>query len=602
MTEIEEIQRKLEALRRKASRRDKRMRDVHDVRAGDVETIMPGAFPDAWPKPVVANYIDLAARSLAEIIAPLPSINCSSGNMTSERGKNFASKRTKIAASYVNDSNLKVQMAQAADWYISYGQVAFIIEPDFESKVPYIRVENPMKTYPEYDIRGRVRSYAKVWREEAHSLAAKYPQHTRLILGDDDQNYEAKLEVVKYCDADRYLMYLPERNNTILDDIPNPFKKVPVVIASRPSFDDDVRGQFDDVIWVQLARARMALLAMEATEKTVGAPLALPTDVQKVSFGKDATIRSNSPEKIRYVGIDVPQATFSESAQMQQEIQAGTRLPAARSGDLDASIITGKGVQALMGGFDSQVRQAQTMLGRALEQTLMLCFEMDEKFWPDTKKLIRGQVQGTPFEENYIAGKDINGSHTVDVSYGFASGLDPSRALVFLLQLRGDQDISRDFLQRQLPMEIDVAQMQAQIDMEQTTDALKQGIFAMLQSMGILAQQGADPSDLLFRSAKLIELREKGKSMSEAIMEAFAPKETPQPKGAPAEPAPADAEAAAAGGPLPGMQASGLPFGVAPGQAGMGEGGRPDIQTILAGLTSSGQPSMSSSVKRQVPA
>lgn len=599
--EIADIHRKLEALRRKASRRDKRMKDVHDVRSGDVDTIMPGAFPEAWPKPVVANYIDLAARSLAEITAPLPSINCSSSNMTSERGKNFASKRTKIAASYVQDSKLKVHMTKAADWYYSYGQVNLIVEPDFEKKTPYIRVESPMKTYTEYDLRGRVKSYTKVWREEAFSLAAKFPQFHRQIMGDDDQAHSAKLEVVKYCDKDRYVLYLPERNSAVLENIKNPYGKVPVVTIQRPSYDDDVRGQFDEVIWVQLARARMALLAMEATEKTVGAPLALPTDVQKVSFGKDATLRSNSPEKIRYVGIDVPQASFQESQLLQAEVREGTRLPAARSGELDASIITGKGVQALMGGFDSQVRQAQTMLGVGLEEALMMCFDMDEKFWPNEKKTIRGQVQGTPFEESYIASKDINGSHTVEVSYGFASGLDPSRALVFLLQLRGDQDISRDFLQRQLPMEIDVAQMQAQIDMEQTTDALKQGIFAMLQSMGILVQQGADPADLLFRSAKLIELREKGKSMAEAIMEAFAPKETPKPKNAPVEEQ-APAMGPEGAGPAPGMQASGLPFGVAPGQAGMGEGGRPDIQTILAGLTASGNPSMSTSVKRQVPA
>jgi hypothetical protein len=41
---------------------------------------------------------------------------------------------------------------------------------------------------------------------------------------------------------------------------------------------------------------------------------------------------------------------------------------------------------------------------------------------------------------------------------------------------------------------------------------------------------------------------------------------------------------------------------VAPGQAGMGPGGRPDMQTLLAGLTSSGQPNITAGVKRSIAA
>jgi len=62
-----------------------------------------------------------------------------------------------------------------------------------------------------------------------------------------------------------------------------------------------------------------------------------------------------------------------------------------------------------------------------------MCFEMDEKLWPNERKEIRGTSNGTPFEESYTPSKDIQGSHQVDVSYGFAAGMDPNRALVFLL-------------------------------------------------------------------------------------------------------------------------------------------------------------------------
>ncbi|MFM7010602.1 MAG: hypothetical protein ACKO0Z_14945 [Betaproteobacteria bacterium] len=39
--------------------------------------------------------------------------------------------------------------------------------------------------------------------------------------------------------------------------------------------------------------------------------------------------------------------------------------------------------------------------------------------------------------------------------------------------------------------------------------------------------------------------------------------------------------------------------GVAPGQQGMAPGGRPDLQTMLAGIGASGKPNLSANVKRQ---
>src|SRR5947209_6854887 len=98
---IGEIAKKVESLKRRNVSRDRTMSDIRAIRRGDAESVMPGTFPDTWPKPIVANFIDVTARDLSEVIAPLPSINCSSGNTVSERAKKFTSKRTKIANSYV---------------------------------------------------------------------------------------------------------------------------------------------------------------------------------------------------------------------------------------------------------------------------------------------------------------------------------------------------------------------------------------------------------------------------------------------------------------------------------------------------------------------
>jgi hypothetical protein len=341
----------------------------------------------------------------------------------------------------------------------------------------------------------------------------------------------------------------------------------------------------------------MALLGLEATEKTVRAPLAVPRDVQKMTFGDDAVIRTDNPDKIRRVGIDVPQAAFQEGQVLEQELRVGTRTPEARSGNVDASIITGKGVQALMGGFNTVVTTGQTVIGEALRCAIELAFEMDELLWPMEKKTIRGTSQGTPFEETYQAKRDINGDYTADVTYGFAAGQDPARAIVGLLQLRGDQLISRDFFQRQLPMGIDVVQMQTQIDNEQFTDALKQGMMGYMQAIPQMALQGQDPMDALQKVAQLIALREKGEPVHDAVLKVFTPK--PAPAGA----APSNPLAAAMGGGSPGSAPPG-PGGApgAPPGAGGAQGPQGiDMMTLLSGLTGGGEANMTARTQRQSP-
>lgn len=609
MTDMTSIARRVRSIRSDHSERDARHQTVYEIRANKIDSIQPGSLPDAWPKPIVANTIDTSARQLAENLAPLPSINCATGVTTSDRAKKFVAKKTKIAYSYVIDSALKPKMPQGCDWYVTYGSLPIVVEADFRAGKPKMRFDNPKDAYAVRDHWGNVVVYFRVYREKALSLATKFPQVASQIYGRNWANSkgcsdDALLEVVKYMDADTQLLYMPERDNQILTQTPNLFGKCPVAIAEKPSFDNQDRGQFDDVIYPHLARARMAMLGLEATQQTVRAPLAVPMDVQKISFGDNAILRTSDPRGIVRVGTDIPTAAFQQEEMLAQEVMRGTRTPASATGDVQASIITGQGVNALNGGYDIQIATGQTVIGHALEQALMLCFEMDEKFWPSATKTVTGVINGTPFQQAYSPGKDISGDYRVSVTYGFASGMNPNQALVFLLQLRGDQLVPRDFVQRQLPMDVDVTALQAQIDNEEITDALKQGVFAMLSSIGIMAQQGMDPTQILRNASNMIALREKGLPVHEAILKTFEAPPAPPSQGAGGPGAPgSEGSPGAPQGALQGQNpTTGAPMGVAPGQAGMGPGGRPDLMQLLAGITGAGKPNLGASVKRSIPA
>ena len=565
---IDQIAAKVERLRQRSVRRDSRMRDVLRVRQGDISGVFPGAFSDDYPKPLIANFIDVAARDLAEAMAPLPAFNCSATNISSDAQRKAADTRTRIANFYVTNSDLQLQMYKGADWYNTFGLLPAIIELDYDDMAPRIRMLNPWGVYPEIDRFGRTISISQKMSMAAEELAALYPEFRGSIMRDGTRP-DTQLDIIKYHDKDIDLLYIPSKKNLVLSLAANPVGKCLARVAERPSIDGESRGQFDDVLAVQLARARFAILQIQAAEKSVQAPISVPQDVQEIALGPDSILRSNNPQAIRRVSLELPNGVFAESAQLERELRQGSRYPETRSGNIDASVVTGRGVQALQAGFDTQIKSAQATFARLFADMVSLAFEVDEKLFGATEKTIKGSDDGTPYILKYKPSKDIKGDYTVDVQYGLMSGLDPNRALIFGLQARSDKLISRDFLRRNLPFNVNVTQEEQRIDIEEMRDALRQAVASSAIAIPQMAAQGQDPSNLIRAIAQVVTGRQKGEALESVVTKAFQPE--PQPEVPAAGVAPGLGQTAPAqGGPVAAPAA--------------GPGGTPDLGSLLAAI------------------
>jgi len=567
---IDQVSARIASLRYRARQQTARQQDVLAVRQGHIAEVYPAFFPEGVDQNVVANFIDIVARDLSEVMAPLPAINCSAASQVSDRARQFADKRTRIASNYFANSDLQVQMYAGADMYITYGFLPFCIELDEEAKIPRIRIENPMGAFPEFDRYGRCIAFAKVYKLTLGELVSQFPEFEISILGKDryEQNLSSQVEMVRYYDKEQSLIYLPEKNNLVLSQAKNPLGKMMVIVAKRPTVDGEMRGQFDDVLGIQLLRNRFALLAMEAAEKSVQAPIVVPQDVQEMQFGGDGIIRTNNPAGVRRVELNIPQGAFTEQEILNQELRVGTRYPEARTGNSDASIITGQGVQALMGGFDTQIKSAQAIFASALKQVISLCFEVDEMFFNE-QKTIRGVDAGSPFSVDYLPSKDIKADYSADVRYGMLAGLNPAQGLIFMLQALGGKLISKDLAMRELPFGVNVTQEQEKIEIEEMRNGLVGALQAYSQAIPQMAASGQDPTLVIQRIADVIKARQKGKSIEDIIEDVFAPQVPPAGAEPPVEPS----------SPAPGEPpAGGPPQGGAP----------PDMQTLLSSLSSSG--------------
>jgi hypothetical protein len=577
---MEQVAARVQSLRYRNSERDARNLDVLAVRKGQISQVYPDFFPDGVDANVVANFIDIVARDLSEVMAPLPAVNCSAANAVNDRARNFADKRTRIASNYFAHSDLSVQMYSGADWYITYGFVPFIIELDEEAKLPRIRIENPIGSYPEFDRYGRCVAFAKRYLMTLGELVTQFPEFERQLLGGQGykQDLNNEVELIRYYDKDQSIIYLPTRQDLILSKVKNPMGKMMVIVARKPSVDGELRGQFDDVLGIQLLRNRFALLAMEAAEKSVQAPIVLPQDVQELQLGGDAVIRTANPAGVRRVELTLPQGAFTEQTILNQELRVGTRYPESRTGNIDASIVTGQGVQALMGAFDTQVKSAQAIFASSLRDVISLCFEVDELIYPE-EKTIRGVDSGSPYEITYKPSKDIKNDYSADVRYGMLAGLNPAQGLIFMLQALGGKLISRDMAMRELPFTVNVTQELEKIEIEDMRAALLGSLTAYTQAIPQMATQGQDASEVVRKIAAVIKARQKGQALEDAIEATFAPQQQVPPAGAP--------QAVEQMSPAP----EGVPAGgaIAPeGQPMEGEPA-PDIQTILASLSASGK-------------
>jgi hypothetical protein len=574
--EIQQITARVESLRYLARERDSRQMDVLSVRQGQIAEIYPEFFPEGVDANVVANFIDIVAKDLSEVMAPLPAINCSAASQISDRARQFADKRTRIASNYFIHSDFQVQMYTGADWYITFGFVPFMIELDEEAGLPRIRIESPIGAYPEFDRYGRCIAFAKRYSLSLAELVSQFPEFSGQLLGKDgyNQNLNAQIEIIRYYDKEQSIIYLPDKDNLVLSQADNPLGKMMVVVARRPSIDGEMRGQFDDVLGIQLLRNRFALLAMEAAEKSVQAPIVVPSDVQELQLGGDSIIRTNTPGGVRRVDLNIPPGAFTEQSILQAELRTGTRYPEGRTGNIDASIITGQGVQALMGGFDTQVKSAQAIFASALKDVITKCFEIDELMF-NFEKTIRGVDAGSPFSLDYLPSKDIKKDYTADVRYGMLAGLNPAQGLIFMLQALGGKLISRDMAMRELPFGINVTMEQEKIEVEEMRNTLVSALQATSQAIPQMITQGQDPTMLVTQIADVIKARQKGVSIEDAIKDVFAIEEPPAGVGQVEQMSPAPA--APAGGAIP------------PGGPGESGAGAPDIQTLLASLNSSGK-------------
>jgi hypothetical protein len=565
------------------------MTEVRDVRNGDFEKIAPGVFNEDFPRPIVANEIDTYARHASAALSPLPTVRCTPYNSAIEAQRTKSDLRQKVANHYLEFSKFARQMQRGADQFYTYGILSVRIELDWKAKLPRFVVVDSMGVYPLWNDIGDTIEVAQKLRIDKYELAAKFPTHAA-ALRNAKSGSDALIDVIVHDDG-QWITGYAEQEQLPLWRVPNPIGKCLWVCVRWPSLDEDIRGRFTDLIWVQIARHAMMMYTMEATANAVEAPIAMNIGDAELNIGPNEIIKSSAPQNIRRVDLNVPQGAWMAPEQLKTEMQQGAIIPPAASGDVDQAVVTGKGVQQLMAGYSQQIAFGQQALVGFFEELLCKAFEIDETLWGDESKTLYGKMQGTAYRATYVPNRDIDGDYQVDVTYGAATGLDPNRQAVFLLQGLGVGIFSKDRVRREMPMDIDAEAEERQVTVEALRAALLGGLQGLSQNLPQMALQGQDPSDFFTKVAQAIQKVEQGQAIEKVALTIFPPPKE-QPQATPAQsPEEAIQQAVA-------QQAG----GAAPGGAAAPQGAGDLLNMIMSGTSSSGKPISQGIVSQRLPA
>lgn len=603
---IELATRRTREMQGKFGRRDTNMRLVRMVREGRMHEIsnMGQYFSDELPRSTAANLVRVAAEDLRNVMGSLPALDCTSGNGVSTTDKKRAVKKNRIGRDIWTESKLETEFPNFADHYNSYGFAVFHVEPDFRRKMPIIRVEDPRGFYYLKDRWGCVVEVARVWDQPIDELVHLFPEASAKLTSQQGYWGTGSIEVARYTHKDHgTVLFCPQADNLVLQTVPSVIEGyLPYFVVEQPHIGDHPMGRFDETIWIQYAKVLMAQYMFRAAERSINAPVVLPRDVPSYEEGIDSHIYTDQWKPgMGIMSLNVPRDVFMFNDKLETEAKESAGYPDARNGRIDASIVTGRGVEALMGTFDTQVKTAQMLFKRALEDATEYAFRLYMRFFPRSQRVITGIDNGQSYRLTMNPARDIGDDYKVMCTYGFMLGNSPAQAVMMLLQFQNGELLSTESVQEKLPWDIDVDAESRKIHVKRLNDAILAGVAAYAQGLGVLMQQGQSAQAVFDPIVKLIRAREQGKDLSQAALEAFTPPEPEELPALPTDPMQEMQEGMpGAGAPGGAMGASGLLRGVAPGQAGMPPGGLPTILNTAASLRGDqGRPEMSATILRR---
>jgi|TARA_B100000003_G_C10934068_1_gene372448 hypothetical protein len=501
------------------------------------------------------NLLLSALDRIAQKIGRVPNLEIPLAvNKDSVRAKDRRDKLERIVNAYDEHQKLDMQLPQVGRWLPGYGFAVWTIKTKYgPNGVPYpcAELRDPYDCYPGYYGVGQdPHELAIIRRVPPPTLVKMYPElkpyydtknrrkagSTMLVgTGNMNSNDEPRWETQK--GGDVIVEYMEETGtyvvhpgaNKLLDFIPNPLKSGPqFVVAKRFSF-DKLQGQFDQVIGLMSAMAKINIMSVIAMEDAVFTETNVIGELESGQYRKGRhAINYLSPgtQVVKPVN-NLPYQLFDQVSRLERQLRVVAGYPVQDDAISPNSFVTGRGLEELQSGVGAIVREYHTILGNALEQVDMKRLEYDELMFGDVKRTISGIYRGSIFEENYTPDRDIKGAYKTVRKYGAMASFDEPQKIITGLQLLQAGIIDRQTMQEEMDGLDNLQLINDRITKEKAERVLFDSLLAQaqqgnMQAMTALSQIYKSPKDMVDILNQFFAAEQEAQEEQQAMMQAAA--------------------------------------------------------------------------------
>lgn len=449
------------------------MNEIRAVYHNSVNLPLPEL--DKMEKPeipnLVAQGIDQTSMRIASV---MPDIRYASVRPGFQWADNQAEAARQANLGWWRMNRYDMKLPRRARHLVAYGVSPVSISPvspdtNDQRKIPFWRVRNPMGTFPapmqDHDqvtptdcIFSDVRSYE--W------LKKNYPDQARIIETPEVQSDSDLYYVLEYVDdKETCTIVLGQKRDhspsvfgetskqgaphALLSRTPNRAGICPVVYPKRIAL-DGLLGQFDSMVGMYIASARLASLNRIAVERDIfkdewiqgNVPNQAPEIIQQAD-GRMGQIGVIHNGQIQAIGAPPGNLTSQTSDALERAQRLTAGIPSEMGGESGSNIRTARrGASVLGSAIDGIIQEGQIVLAGSMEAENRIAVATAKAYYGNRKSVFFGErYDGKEAEHTDYVANEVFERAESEVKYAIP-GTDLPGLIVEIGQMIGDGTLS----------------------------------------------------------------------------------------------------------------------------------------------------------------
>ena len=494
-----------------------------------------------WQVPV-PNLMSTGLEHLSQKIGRIPNLKIDVPNdRDSQRSKQKAEKIARIITAYDDNQRLDIQMPQVGRWLPGYGFAVWVIrERKDSSGVPYpcAELRDPYNCFPGYyGADQKPVDLSIVRRVPKYALENVYPdfkdvinrdaKHEGLNIGGGyaspytdsysgswaNSNGQGDLIAEYYNDDGTYVYHMA--SGTVFDFIPNPLSSGPAFVVAKKFSFDQLEGQYDQIIGLMAALAKMNVMSIIAMEDAVFTETNISGELESGQYrkGRFAVNYLAPGTQVSKPASNVPYQIFQQIDRIERQLRVGGAYPVTDDAQSPLSFATGRGLEELGASMSLMIREYHTVMADAIEQTDAKRLEWDSVMYGGKPKPLSGYMDNKFYAEKYDPEKDIGFNYRTRRVYGAMAGYDEPQKIVTGLQLLQAGIIDTQTLQENLDGLDNIVRVNERITREKADKVL-------FDTLLTLSQQGDQRATMA-----IVEIRKNPGDVENILDKFFTPQE-----------------------------------------------------------------------------